>query len=99
MSLTKPSVIACLHPIEKCAEQAKDKGVPARVEFIRGTLEFLGFISTGLWRILPKWIEEVHLWIPNYRVVDGLDIVAIEEGLDFYRDGSSVVPLIIRPNH
>ncbi|KAH9207474.1 chaperonin 10-like protein [Leptodontidium sp. 2 PMI_412] len=99
VSLTKPSVVACLHPVEKCAEQAKDKGVPARVEFIRGTLEFLGSLSTKLWRILPKWIEEGHLWIPNYRVVDGLDIVAIEEGLDSYRDGSSVVPLIIRPNH
>ena len=99
VSPTKPSVISCLHPAEKCIEQAKEKGIPARIQFIRGTLEFLDPLSTGFWRVLPKWIEQGQLWIPKYRTVDGLDLVAIEEGLDSYRDGSSVVPLVVRPNH
>ncbi|KAG4433089.1 hypothetical protein IFR05_011429 [Cadophora sp. M221] len=98
VSPTKPSIIACLHPVEKCAEQATEKGVLARVQLIRGTLDFLDPLSAGLWRILPKWIEGGHLWIPSYRVVDGLDLVAIGDELDSYRDGSSVVPLIVRPN-
>ncbi|KAF6825321.1 enoyl reductase-like protein [Colletotrichum plurivorum] len=95
---TYPSVIACLHPAESCIELVKLNDLPARVQFIRGTVEFLQPLSADLWRILPTWIVSGQLAVSQFRVVDGLDLKAIE-GLDSYRDGSSVVPLIIRPNH
>ncbi|GJC86087.1 dehydrogenase orsE [Colletotrichum liriopes] len=95
----QPSVIACLHPVESCIKLVKLNNLPASVQFIRGTVDFLQPLSAGLWRILPTWIESGQLSIPQFRVVDGFDLKVIEEGLDSYRDGSSVVPLIVRPNH
>ncbi|CAN9393858.1 unnamed protein product [Alternaria alternata] len=99
VSRTKPSVIACLHPVETCVQLVKEKGIFARVQFIRGTTEVLQPLSAGFWRILSKWIEDGHIWIPSYRTADGLEIEAIEHALDSYRDGSSVIPLVVRPNH
>jgi NADPH:quinone reductase len=99
LSKTKSSVLLTLHPPERAVELAQQQNLPARVSFVLGTAEFLQPLTADFWRALPQWIEEGQLWIPKYGLVDGLDLKGIEEGLDSYRDGSSVPTVIVRPNH
>jgi hypothetical protein len=61
-----------------------------------GNSSFLAPLTEGFWKALPCWIEAGKLTVPEYRVVKGLDLLAVEEGLDSYKDGSPVTPFVVR---
>jgi hypothetical protein len=61
-----------------------------------GNSSFLAPLMEGFWKVLPGWIEARKLAVPEYRVVEGLDLPAVEEGLDSYKDGSPVTPFVVR---
>jgi NADPH:quinone reductase len=98
VSRTRPSVILTLHPAEGASELVKEKGLEGTVKvgFVVGNSSFLEPLTEGFWKALPGWIEAGKLAVPEYRVVEGLDLRAVEEGLDSYRDGSPVTPFVVR---
>jgi NADPH2:quinone reductase len=98
VSRTRPSVILTLHPAESAAELVKEKGLEGTVKvgFVVGNSSFLAPLTEEFWKALPGWIEAGNLAVPEYRVVEGLDLKAVEEGLDSYKDGSPVTPFVVR---
>lgn len=98
LSTTKPSVLLTLHPAEEAEKQAKEKRPKARVQFILGTAEFIQPATKKFWEALPVWVKEGALAVGKYRVVEGLDLGRIEGGLDSYRDGRAVTPVVVHPN-
>jgi len=96
LSTTKSSVLLTLHPAEEAEKQAKRLRPKARVQFILGTADFIQPATREFWEALPVWVKEGKLAVGKYRVVEGLDLGRIEEGLDSYRDGSAVTPVIVR---
>jgi NADPH:quinone reductase len=98
VSGTRPSVVLTLHPAEGAAALVKEKGLEGtvRVGFVVGNSAYLAPLTEGFWKALPGWIEAGELAVPEYRVVEGLDLQAVEEGLDSYKDGSPVTPFVVR---
>jgi NADPH:quinone reductase len=98
VSRTKPSVVLTLHPAEGAVELVKEKELEGtvRVGFVVGHSSFLEPLTEAFWKALPGWIEAGKLAVPEYRVVEGLDLRAVEEGLDSYKDGSPVTPFVVR---
>jgi NADPH:quinone reductase len=86
-----------LHPAEGAIELVKEKGLEGTVKvgFVVGNSSFLAPLTEGFWKALPDWIEAGKLAVPEYRVVEGLDLRAVEEGLDSYKDGSPVTPFVV----
>jgi len=95
---TKPSTLLTLHPAEEGQKQAKEMKPNARVQFILGTSDFIQPATKQFWEALPVWVNEGSLAVGKYRVIEGLDLKSIEKGLDSYRDGSAVTPVIVHPN-
>ncbi|KAJ9138713.1 NAD(P)-binding protein [Pleurostoma richardsiae] len=60
--------------------------------------EWLEPLNGVFWAALPKWIADGKLEGPEYRVIDGLDVRAIEEGLKSYADGGAVPQVVVRPH-
>lgn len=98
LSTSKPSVLLTLHPVEEAEKLANDLRPKARVQFILGTADFIQPATAQFWEALPVWVKEGALAVGKYRVVEGLDLKSIEEGLDSYRDGSAVTPIVVHPN-
>jgi NADPH2:quinone reductase len=97
LSRTKPSTLLTLHSCEVAEELVRTKGINCRVEFIFGNSEFLQPLTKDFRQALPEWIEDGALAVSKYRVVEGLDLNQVEDGLDSYRDGKPVTPLIVHP--
>jgi len=55
-------------------------------------------LTQTFWEFLPHWIEQGKLAVSKYNVVEGLDLKLIEEGLDLYKDGKPVTPVVVRPH-
>ncbi|PMD41065.1 NAD(P)-binding protein [Hyaloscypha variabilis F] len=91
-------VLLTLHPAEKAQEVAKKLRPEARVQFILGTAAFIQPHAKAFWDALPTWVKEGNLNVGKVRVVEGLDLKAIEEALAGFRDGSAVVPGAVHPN-
>jgi NADPH2:quinone reductase len=102
MSRNNPkAVLLILHKDEKPQIMMKEQGIPARATWVLGgNGDFLQPLTAEFWKILPEWLAKGQVLIPRWRAVDGLEnLDVIEEALDSYRDGQSVVPLIVRPNN
>lgn len=98
LSPTKPCTLLTLHPCEEAEKVVKEKGIGCRVQFILGTSDFLQPLTKPFWEALPGWVEERKLAVGKYRVIDGLDsLKEIEEGLDGYRDGKPITPVVVHP--
>jgi NADPH:quinone reductase len=96
---TQPSVVLTLHPPNEGIKLAKEKGLnDCSVRFILGTNDYLQPLTKQLWVNLPKWVEQGKIRVPKYRVIEGLDLKLVEEGLDSYRDGSPVTQFIVHPH-
>ncbi|KAE9367212.1 GroES-like protein [Stipitochalara longipes BDJ] len=91
-------ILLTLHPAEKAEELAKELKPEARVQFIVGNADFIQPHTKAFWEALPIWVKEGSLKVGDVRVVEGLDLKEIEEGLASYRDGSAVVPVVVHPN-
>ncbi|KAG4434227.1 hypothetical protein IFR05_010297 [Cadophora sp. M221] len=97
LSTKKPGTLLVLHPSEEAERFVKEKGLDVRVQFIVGTSEFLQPLTKRVWECLPGWIEEGKLAVANYKTIEGFNLKAIEEGLDSYRDGKPVTPVVVHP--
>jgi len=96
---TQPSVVLTLHPPNEGIKLAKEKGLnDCSVRFILGTNDCLQPLTQQLWVNLPKWVEQGKIRVPKYRVIEGLDLKLVEEGLDSYRDGRPVTQFIVHPH-
>jgi len=98
LSKTKPSTLLTLHPAEDAQKLVEEKGVNARVTFILGTSDFMQPLAKQFWKSLPGWVEGGKLLVGKYKVIEGLELKSIQEGLDLYRDGSAVTPVVVHPN-
>jgi NADPH:quinone reductase len=98
LSKTKKSVLLTLHPAEKAIERAKEMRPSARVQFILGSADFIQPHTKAFWEALPIWVKEGALKVGKVRVVEGLNLEGIEEGLASYRDGNAVLPVVVHPN-
>jgi NADPH2:quinone reductase len=98
LSKTKKSVLLTLHPAEKAIERAKEMRPSARVQFIVGNADFIQPHTKVFWEALPIWVKEGRLKVEKVRVVEGLNLEGIEEGLASYRDGSAVLPVVVHPD-
>lgn len=98
LSETKPSKLLVLHPAEEAETQAKVVRPNAGVMFILGNSDFIQPATKQFWEALPVWIKEKKLAVGRFKVIEGMDLKAIEEGLDSYRDGNAVVPVVVHPN-
>ena len=97
LSTSKHNILLTLHPAEDAEKIVKEKRLDCRVQFILGNSEFLEPLTAEFWKYLPGWVEDGKLAVSKYRVVEGLDLKLVEEGLDSYRDGSPVTPFIVHP--
>lgn len=97
LSKDKHGTLLALHPIEGAEEMVREKGWDFRVQFVLGTSAFLQPLTGRMWDALPGWIESGVVRAPEGRIVEGLDLVRIEEALDGYRDGGRVVPVVVHP--
>jgi NADPH2:quinone reductase len=98
LSPSKHSTLLTLHPCDDAERIVKQKGLDCRVQFILGNSAFLQPLTKQFWESLPGWIERGSLAVAKYRVVEGLDLKLVEEGLDSYRDGNPVTPVVVHPN-
>jgi NADPH2:quinone reductase len=98
VSGTRASVVLTLHPVEGAAALVKERGLEGTVKvgFVGGNSAYWAPLTEGFWKALPGWIEAGELAVPEYRVVEGLDLQAVEAGLDSYKDGSPVTPFVVR---
>jgi NADPH:quinone reductase-like Zn-dependent oxidoreductase len=92
------SVLLTLHPAEGAIEKAKEKRPEARVQFVLGNSDFIQPNTGKFWEALPVWVKNEELKVGKYRVVKGLDLEGIEEGLKSYRNGGAVEPVVVHPN-
>lgn len=71
----------------------------AQVNTVIGSqLNFHGEDNRKYWESLESWLREGKIRIPEYRTVEGLDVVRANEALDSYRDGKPVVQAIFHPH-
>jgi NADPH:quinone reductase len=98
VSKTRPSMLLTLHPKEAAEEMVREKGLDKyiKVGFVIGNTLFFAPLTKAFWMALPEWIQAGKLAVPDFRVVEGLDLKAVEEGLDTYRDGKPVVPFVVK---
>jgi NADPH2:quinone reductase len=97
VSRTRPTILLTLHPKEDAEKMVKERGLEnIKVGFVVGNTKFFEPLTDGFWKALPGWIEAGKLTVPDFRVVEGFDLKAIEEGLDSYRDCKPVVPFVVR---
>lgn len=99
LSTTKPSTLLTLHPKEPAEKQLKEEGREGlvTVRFVVGNNRFFEPLTEGFWSTLPELIVAGKLRVGEFRVVEWLDdLKAIEEGLDGYRNGERVVPVVVR---
>jgi NADPH2:quinone reductase len=97
LSASKPGTLLALHPVEEAEKVAKEKGLNARVQFVLGNSGFMQPLTSTFWEHLPGWVKQGKLEVGPYKVIEGMNLVKIEEGLDSYRDGGKVVPVIVHP--
>ncbi|KAH9216792.1 chaperonin 10-like protein [Leptodontidium sp. 2 PMI_412] len=97
LSTKTPGALLVLHPSQEAEKFVKEKGLDVRVQFIVGTSEFLQPLTKQVWECLPGWIEEGKLAVANYKTIEGFNLKVIEEGLDSYRDGKPVTPVVVHP--
>lgn len=99
LSSTAPSTLLALHPAEGAIEEIKKRGLEgtAKAQFVLGNSQYMQPLTASFWKALPDWIEEGALGVSKYSIIEGLDLNGVEKGLDAYRDGSPVVPVVVRP--
>jgi NADPH:quinone reductase len=97
LSTTKPGIFLALHPVEEAEKIAKETVLDVRVQFVLGNSGFMQPLTATYWEHLPEWVKQGKLEVGQYKVIEGLDLMKIEEGLDSYRDGGKVVPVVVHP--
>lgn len=92
-------ILLTLHPFDDAEAKFKSEGLDCRVTFVLGNSEWMGSLTHRFWELLPQWIEDRKLEVSKFKVVEGLDLKLIEEGLDTYKDGKPVTPVIVHPEN
>lgn len=98
VSTTSPSCIVTLHPVEGESKSYVIENRPnCMAKFLEGSSHALTYQLPDFWSALPVWLEQGKISIPEYRIINGLDVEKINEALDSYRDGSRVMQAVVRP--
>ncbi|KAL4901514.1 hypothetical protein BDW74DRAFT_187712 [Aspergillus multicolor] len=56
-------------------------------------------LAARFWRELPGWIENGQFKPLEFEVIEGLDVVKVNDLLDGYRDGRAVAKTQVHPDH
>ncbi|KAL5318347.1 hypothetical protein ACEPPN_013407 [Leptodophora sp. 'Broadleaf-Isolate-01'] len=96
----KPSRIAILHHSKTVQSDLDSRGKRLAIvaTVVGSQANFHGEESRMYWASLESWVQEGKVRIPEYRMIEGLDEVRVNETLDSYRDGKPVVQAIVHPN-
>jgi NADPH2:quinone reductase len=92
-------ILLVLHPVDDAEAKFKSEGLDCRVTFVVGNSEWMGSLTHKFWEFLPEWIKEKKLEVSRFKVIEGLDLKLIEEGLDSYKDGKPVIPVVVHPQN
>ncbi|KAG4436064.1 hypothetical protein IFR05_008454 [Cadophora sp. M221] len=96
----KPSRIAILHHSKTVQSDLDSRGKRLAVvaTVVGSQANFHGEENRMYWKSLELWVQEGKIRIPEFRIIEGLDEVRVNETLDSYRDGKPVVQAIVHPN-
>jgi NADPH2:quinone reductase len=93
----RPGILLALHPVDEVKKTIAERKLNVEATLIIGLSSFMQPLTKPFWESLPNWVANGHLATGNYKVIEGFNLPAIEEGLDSYRDGSSVTPVVVNP--
>ena len=90
-------ILLTLHPFDDAEETFNKEGLDCRVTFVLGNSVWMEPLTQSFWEFLPLWVRQGKLGVSKYKVIEGLDLKLIEEGLDLYKDGKPVTPIVVHP--
>lgn len=99
LSTTKKGFLATLVRGEADPAIAATKTAGFKKNQILGASDLHQELAAKFWRELPRWIENGELKPLNFEMIDGLDVMKVNNLLDDYRDGRAVTKTHVHPNN
>jgi NADPH2:quinone reductase len=97
LSPDKPGILLGLHPVDEAKKAIAERKLNVKATLILGISSFMQPLTKAFWESLPNWVANGDLAIGKYKVIEGFNLPAIEEGLDMYIDGKPVTPVVVHP--
>lgn len=98
LSDREKGTLATLLPGDVAESTVGNKAAGYEVKFSIGSGHLHRDLGQQFWKHLPGWLEAGKIRPLRYRTIRGIDEKAVNEALDGYRDGGSVVKVNIHPH-
>ncbi|KAL5318015.1 hypothetical protein ACEPPN_015119 [Leptodophora sp. 'Broadleaf-Isolate-01'] len=93
----KPGILLGLHVVDEAKKTIAERKLNVKATMMLGISSFMQPHTKAFWDSLPSWVANGDLVIGKYKAIEGFNLSAIEEGLDLYRDGNPVTPVVVHP--
>ncbi|KAK0714468.1 chaperonin 10-like protein [Apiosordaria backusii] len=98
LSNREKGTLATLLPGGVDESKVGNKAAGYEVKFSQGSGHLHRELGQEFWKHLPGWLEVGKIRTLRYRTINGLDEKVVNEALDVYRDGGSVMKANVHPH-